>query len=225
MLRIYHYEFCLELEVLPAGLTGLPTTQQLPQEKAPRMLYLPSTLEKVRTFHLAPGETRKPTVCRLFFPEEAALQRFWEQYKATFTYVEAAGAVVQDAGGHILFIWRRGHWDLPKGKQEPTETPETTALRELAEETGLTEVSLQAPLIHTYHIYRERGQDFLKETRWFLFRSAASKPPVQIQREEGIESYQWVRPSEVPFLYPQSYGTIRDVIEHMLRHVRPAPSQ
>lgn len=225
MLRIYCYEFCLELEVLPPGLTGLPTTQKLPHEKSPRLLYLPGTLEKVRAFHFAQGENRKPAVCRLYFPDSAALERFWEQYKASFTYIEAAGAVVQDAKGHILFIWRRGHWDLPKGKQESSETPEAAARRELAEETGLTEVSLESPLIHTYHIYQERNQDFLKETRWFLFRSEAFMPAVQVQREEGIESYQWVRPADVPFLYPQSYGTIRDVIEHVLRHVRPAPSR
>ncbi len=225
MLRIYHYEFCLELEVLPPGLTGLPTTHQLPQERSTRMLYLPGTLEKVRAFHLAQGEARKPGICRLYFPEESALQNFWQQYKARFTYIEAAGAVVRDANGHILFIWRRGHWDLPKGKQESTESPESAARRELAEETGLTEVSLEGPLIHTYHIYRERGQEFLKETRWFLFRSDKPHPPVQVQREEGIESYRWVQPSDVPFLYPQSYGTIRDVIEYVLRHVRPAPSR
>jgi hypothetical protein len=50
------------------------------------------------------------------------------------------------------------------------------------------------------------------------------RPPVQVQAEEGIERYLWAKPSEVPFLYPHSYGTIREVIEKVLSDVLPAAS-
>lgn len=224
MLRVYAYEFCLELAKLPPGLTSLPTTQVLPKERPSRMLYLPSTDEKIRTFHLRAGETHKAGHAVIYFPSEEAIQRFWESYQRTFLSVRAGGAVVIDGEGDMLFIWRRGRWDLPKGKGEPNEPIEITAQRELREETGLDCGAPERPLARTYHIYAENGQYILKETHWFLFRCGAVRPPIQVQEEEGIQGYKWVSPQEVPFLYAQSYGTIRDMIEHVLREIRPAPS-
>lgn len=225
MIRVYAYEFCLELATLPPGLKGLPTTQVLPKERASRMIYLPSTDERIRAFHLQAAESHKSGHVVIYFPSEAAIERFWAGYRQTFRNVEAGGAVVIDAGGDVLFIWRRGHWDLPKGKGEPSEPLEVTARRELREETGLDCGAPERFLAKTYHIYAENGQYILKETHWYLFRCGARRPPIQVQTEEGIEGYKWVPPAEVPFLYPQSYGTIRDMIEYVLREIRPTPSR
>lgn len=56
--------------------------------------------------------------------------------------VRAAGGVVWRRGEHgleVLIVHRphRLDWSLPKGKVDPGETVEQTALRELLEETGL----------------------------------------------------------------------------------------
>ena len=64
--------------------------------------------------------------------------------------VLAAGAVcwrMVDGKARILLVHRAGHADvsLPKGKLDPGETLPQTAVREIAEETGL-KVSLGAPL-------------------------------------------------------------------------------
>ncbi len=225
MIRLYHYDFCLELGVLPPGLRGLPTSRSLSPERGSRYLYLPGTLEQVRAYHLSQGEHRKSGCCTLYFPSEGALERFFQQYRLTFESVLAAGAVVMEAQGHLLFIWRRGKWDLPKGKVEPTESPQEAAARELAEETGLSCGAAERFLTRTYHLYSEGEKTFLKEVQWYLFRCAAKSPPVQVQVEEGIQNYKWVPPAEVPFLYPHSYGTIRDVIEYVLEHVLSAPSR
>ncbi len=55
--------------------------------------------------------------------------------------VLAAGGIVEaaDGSGRIAVIYREIYgpeWALPKGKQEPGEPLEQTALREVAEETG-----------------------------------------------------------------------------------------
>jgi 8-oxo-dGTP pyrophosphatase MutT (NUDIX family) len=50
----------------------------------------------------------------------------------------AFGGVMVDGEGRICLVRPvgRGLWALPKGHQEPGETPEQAALREVAEETG-----------------------------------------------------------------------------------------
>src|SRR6476660_2723227 len=53
-----------------------------------------------------------------------------------FQVIEAAGGIVQNEKKELLFIFRRGKWDLPKGKMEQNEDPETCAAREIEEETG-----------------------------------------------------------------------------------------
>jgi 8-oxo-dGTP diphosphatase len=57
--------------------------------------------------------------------------------------VEAAGGVVWRAGPggatQVLLVHRPRYddWSFPKGKADPGETPEETAVREVEEETGL----------------------------------------------------------------------------------------
>lgn len=224
MLRVYAYEFCLELALLPPHLKSLPTSRTLPKERYARLLYLPGTLDSIRTFHLQMGELHRAGHIILYFPTADAIQRFWEEYRRTFQVVEAGGAVVVDGEGSILFIWRRGRWDLPKGKGEAGESLPMTAQRELREETGLECGPPERYLLTTHHIYAEKGKYVLKDTHWYLFRCAAVRPPVAVQTDEGIDDYRWVPPAEVPFIYPQSYGTIRDLIEYALQGVLSTPS-
>lgn len=221
MLRIYHYEFCLELAVCSPSLKGIPTTLNFSQDHPKQLLYLPNTLERVRALHLRGGASPRSHTTTLYFPSEAALLQFWEEYRRTYSVVEAGGAVVLDKEDNLLFIWRRKRWDLPKGKREKNEPLEETARRELAEETGIDCPRADQFLTRTYHIYQEGDQAFLKEVSWYLFRCPLHKPALTLQTEEGIQDYRWVAPSEVPFLYPHSYGTIREVIEHVLREVLP----
>jgi 8-oxo-dGTP pyrophosphatase MutT (NUDIX family) len=150
-----------------------------------------------------------------------ALEQFLCNYKKLFHFVEAAGGVVRDAEGHLLFIWKRSRWDLPKGKVESSETPPESAQREIIEETGLVDIALERFLMETHHIYAEKGQWVFKTVYWYLFRHPGVRPTVAVQTEEGIERYIWSKPTEVPFLYPQSYGTIRQVIEKVLTDALP----
>ena len=70
------------------------------------------------------------------------LEQIWEELTGMLRVVEAAGGIVFNQENKILFIHRLGRWDLPKGKIEPEESLENAALRELEEETGLTELIL-----------------------------------------------------------------------------------
>ena len=47
----------------------------------------------------------------------------------------AGGIVIRD--DKILFIYKNGRWDLPKGKLEKGNSSRETAVIEISEETGL----------------------------------------------------------------------------------------
>src|SRR5690554_5984639 len=44
------------------------------------------------------------------------LSKLWNNFQNHFKYLEAAGGVVKNQKGKILFIYRLARWDLPKGK-------------------------------------------------------------------------------------------------------------
>ena len=49
--------------------------------------------------------------------------------KSLFEIIKAAGGLVVNETGEVLFIHRRGYWDLPKGKRDPGESKKVTAVR------------------------------------------------------------------------------------------------
>ena len=51
--------------------------------------------------------------------------------------IESAGGLVCNRSHHILLMFKRGKWDMPKGRIEEGQSREATALREVEEETGL----------------------------------------------------------------------------------------
>jgi 8-oxo-dGTP pyrophosphatase MutT (NUDIX family) len=111
--------------------------------------------------------------------------------KKYFDVIEAAGGIVLNEKNEVLFIYRRGVWDLPKGKMEPDENPAETAVREVQEECGLQKVEPTGFLADTYHIFKESGRRKLKITHWYLMK-ASSDARITPQAIEGIEKVAWM---------------------------------
>ena len=86
--------------------------------------------------------------------------------KHHLTLVQAAGGLVLTPNQNVLLIFRRGKWDLPKGKLDDGEALDVCAVREVEEETGLSNIHLKEKLLITYHTYYEQGEHILKETHW-----------------------------------------------------------
>lgn len=130
-----------------------------------------------------------------------------------FKFIEASGGIVQ-CGKHILFIKRNDRWDIPKGKIEKNETPESAAIREIKEECGLTgELVISRKLIDTYHTYEFKNQSFLKKTHWYILKyngDTSTKP----QLDEGISDVVWMSKVEIPCIKSNTYSSIRDVLDH-----------
>lgn len=139
------------------------------------------------------------------------LPQLWRDFKSFYHYIKAGGGLVINQFGKVLLIFRRGVWDLPKGKQDPGETLAQTALREVREETGLTDLKLVEKLNNGYHCYLMSKQRTLKRTRWYLMQT---QTPTQLilQKEEGIQDAAWFDPRELPRLNMPMYNNIRDVL-------------
>jgi 8-oxo-dGTP pyrophosphatase MutT (NUDIX family) len=133
-----------------------------------------------------------------------------ETIKKSFKVIQAGGGVVLSNKDEILFIYRRKKWDLPKGKLDEAETIEECAVREVKEETGLSELALGSLLITTYHLYIE-NEIILKETFWFEM--STNERVLVPQAEEGIKKAIWVHPNNIQFQLSNTYESIVDVIE------------
>lgn len=129
----------------------------------------------------------------------------------SFYPMHSAGGVVLNEKNEILMIYRRGKWDLPKGKLDEGETLEACALREVTEETGLGNLELHEKICNSMHIYQMQQQYILKYTTWYLMRGNSAYPLLP-QKEEMIEEVRWVPQSQVSQLIEQSFGTIEDVL-------------
>lgn len=145
----------------------------------------------------------------VFYAENASA--LWADFCACFTQLEAAGGVVTNAEHELLVFYRRGNWDMPKGKIDSGETPEQAAVREVQEETGLQHLHLGPFLVHTWHTYTEKGKRILKRTWWYQMTTSDTK--VVPQTEEDIEEIRWVNPIAWLAEKPEVYESIRDVIQ------------
>ena len=133
---------------------------------------------------------------------------FWKK----FTVIQAAGGLVTNKNDEILMIFRRGKWDLPKGKLDKGETLEQCAVREVKEETGLQNISLQKALLTTYHTYHESGKFILKESYWYKM-TTTGKQPLVAQAEEDIAEARWVKKPQLPELMKNTFPSVKDVLE------------
>ncbi|MDC1372272.1 NUDIX domain-containing protein [Flavobacteriaceae bacterium] len=122
--------------------------------------------------------------------------------------VIAAGGKITNSKSETLFIYRNDKWDLPKGKAEKNEQLPQTALREVKEETGIKEVSINKPLDITYHIFRRNNEYRLKVTYWFDMFSDYEGIFLP-QLDEGITDVKWVKKADLEEVKINSYPNIR----------------
>ncbi len=128
--------------------------------------------------------------------------------------IKAGGGLVRNGEGELLLIFRRGKWDLPKGKLDEGETIEACAIREVEEETGVKHLALGELISVTWHEYFDKwlGEEVIKETHWFRM-DVAGVPVLVPQTEEDITAIEWTKKSDLPQRMEQSYITIIDVLE------------
>ncbi|HEV7620322.1 MAG TPA: NUDIX domain-containing protein [Flavisolibacter sp.] len=139
-------------------------------------------------------------------------------FKKELNLVQAAGGFIYSANNNLLLIFRRGKWDLPKGKLDEGEDLSQCAIREVREETGLINVVSEKFLCTTYHTYFHSGSHILKESHWFLMKGDP-KQALIAQEDEGIEKCEWVPFNNLNTYLQNTHASIADVIDKGLKTI------
>jgi 8-oxo-dGTP diphosphatase len=126
--------------------------------------------------------------------------------------VRAAGGVVwrragpDDGSLEVALVHRPRYddWSLPKGKHEPGETDEQTAVREIEEETGLT--CRLGPELPTVRYTDARGRP--KVVRYWAMTVVRA---VDRSPDDEVDAWRWVLDGHAPQLL--SYRRDREVLQ------------
>ncbi len=93
---------------------------------------------------------------------------------------KSCGAVIfikkSDATKYLLLNYTAGHWDFVKGNVEPDESEKETVVRELKEETSITEAQFVDGFREAIaYFYRRQGLTVHKEVVFFLMEAYSDK--------------------------------------------------
>ena len=155
-------------------------------------------------------------ICNLYLYHDD-IEYIWKNFKSNFKIIEAAGGMVINSKREILFIYRDGVWDLPKGKIEKNEESEKAALREVQEECGIDGLKLDRFLEKTYHIYKLNEKYILKVTYWYLMFSEFNEQ-FKPQIEEGITKVEWVPKENLTKVLVNTFANIKLLCLNLQTH-------
>jgi len=106
--------------------------------------------------------------------------------------VSAGGIVFRHSANGVRVLLIRDsyrNWGFPKGHLEAEESPDEAAAREVREETGLTRLTLVAPVdVIDWH-FRFRGRVVHKVCHFYLIEATGGHP--RPLRNEGITACRW----------------------------------
>ena len=138
--------------------------------------------------------------------------------------IESAGGLVCNDDNCILMIFKRGKWDLPKGRVEG-DNHQAAALREVKEETGLNinKLVITGMLVPTWHTTTHASQKYLKKTYWYLMHYNGHFDDVNPQVEEGIIECRWVHLCDLGQYREKIHPRINYLVEFWHKNLAYAP--
>jgi 8-oxo-dGTP pyrophosphatase MutT (NUDIX family) len=229
-----------------------------PDEITDTIVVFKSRKQLKKAFLEFAGNERKVNLFIYSEPVESGASFPWESWEFTtsaipgpdamssffslFKIIEAAGGVVKNGRGEILFIFRRGKWDLPKGKisvirsinadPQIRQTDETltelnatgnktkTKIKEPYDRAAIREVMEETGL-HDIRIIRELGHTYhiyMQRGKWILkptlwFEMLVPDNQVLIPEEkEDITEVRWFTREEMKMISENTYPAIRELI-------------
>lgn len=134
--------------------------------------------------------------------------------KNIFRQAPAAGGVVI-IDNKFVAIERNGIPDLPKGHIEKGESPEVAALREVEEETGITDLEIIQELPATWHCYLLNDQWTIKKTSWYLMKTASGMKNIP-QTEEDITKVYLVDKEGVNEFEKNTFDSLKTLVPKII---------
>jgi hypothetical protein len=134
--------------------------------------------------------------------------------KNMFRQAPAAGGVVI-IDNQFVAIERNGIPDLPKGHIEKGEGPEIAALREVEEETGITNLEIIKELPATWHCYLLDNQWTIKKTSWYLMKTDSGMKNIP-QTEEGISKVYLVDKQGVNDFAKNTFASLKTLVPFII---------
>ena len=131
--------------------------------------------------------------------------------KKKFKVIKAAGGIVQNNENKILFIYRLGKWDLPKGKKDKGEKIKDCAVREVEEETN-TKVKIIKRNCTTWHTYTRYKKFILKKTVWYKMK-CIDDSKMKGQKKEKIEKVRWMENKIINEILINSFKSLSYVVK------------
>jgi 8-oxo-dGTP pyrophosphatase MutT (NUDIX family) len=124
----------------------------------------------------------------------------------------SAGGVVFRAAedGPVYLVIRDSYqnWGFPKGHIEDGEAADSAAIREVGEETGLSDLTVRAAIDPIDWYFKFRGSLIHKVCHFFLMQTEQTS--TMPQRAEGITACRWLAFDDAYALI--SYENARDVL-------------
>ncbi len=127
----------------------------------------------------------------------------------------SCGVVLVNFDAVLLLQYPQGHWDLPKGHVEVTDTNHlATVRRELGEETGITEITFIENFVErTAYSYRHKGKRMNKEVFWFL--AETEQLDVKISHEHRGHLWLDWEQALAQLTHDETTSVVRKAWEHM----------
>jgi 8-oxo-dGTP pyrophosphatase MutT (NUDIX family) len=139
------------------------------------------------------------------------------------TATSAGGIVTRYQSGVLQFVAGRRHrehagtWSLPKGTPNAGESTEETALREVAEETGLA-VRITAPFDSIEYTFVQHGTRIRKTVHYFLMESTGGD---LAGHDHEFDEVRWVAIADAHAIL--TFETERDLVARAADRLRDTP--
>ena len=139
---------------------------------------------------------------------------------------KSCGAVVFKRDGEVQYLllhYEAGHWDYVKGQVEPNETERETVVRELHEETGITNaLFIEGFREEINYFYRRETRTVYKEVIFFLIETKESN--VRLSYEHV--GYEWLNYEKAmaKLTFPNAKKVLAKAQEFLRKHEKEKAS-